>query len=49
VWLAQEPGASAAIGRNAAAHIARWHTPEKIGAAYRKQIGSDRSDTLNPI
>jgi glycosyltransferase involved in cell wall biosynthesis len=33
-WLAREPEAGAAIGRNAAAHIAVEHAPEKIAAAY---------------
>lgn len=33
-WLAKEPGVAAAIGRNAARHIEREHSPSKVAAAY---------------
>jgi glycosyltransferase involved in cell wall biosynthesis len=34
VWLAGEREAAAAIGRNAARHIALKHAPEKVASAY---------------
>ncbi len=34
VWLSGEREAAAAIGRNAARHIAREHAPERIATAY---------------
>ena len=33
-WLSREPEAAQAIGRNAAAHIAAAHNPERVAAAY---------------
>ena len=40
VWLAREREAAAAIGRNAAKHIALEHAPEKVAAAYWKVLSS---------
>jgi len=39
-WLAREPEAGRAIGQNAAAHIARAHSPELVAAAYWQVINT---------
>jgi glycosyltransferase involved in cell wall biosynthesis len=49
VWLAERPGSAAAIGANAARHIAQDHAAEKIGVAYRdllRDMSVDRSLTV---